>query len=69
MNHIGTKAIETEHLILRKFTLEDAENMYRNWGRVMEKSGLLREGIKRQGDRNNSGICDVVLYGLIRADR
>ena len=31
MNHLGTKYIETERLILRRFTIEDAEEMYRNW--------------------------------------
>ena len=31
MKHLGTKRIETERLILRRFTLEDAEAMYRNW--------------------------------------
>ncbi len=31
MNHLGTKTIETERLILRKFTIEDAPAMYQNW--------------------------------------
>ncbi|WP_461206770.1 GNAT family N-acetyltransferase [Clostridium sp. DL1XJH146] len=29
--HIGTKKIETERLILRKFTPSDAKDMYKNW--------------------------------------
>jgi len=37
-------------------------------GRVMEKCGLVKEGVKRQGDRNNMGICDVVFYGLVKED-
>jgi len=37
-------------------------------GRVMEKCGLIKEGMKRQGDKNNSGICDVVFYGMVRDD-
>lgn len=37
-------------------------------GRVMQKCGLVREGMKRQGDRNNNGICDVVFYGLLREE-
>ena len=31
MKHLGTKTIETKRLILRKFTIDDAENMYKNW--------------------------------------
>ena len=31
MNHLGTKTIETERLLLRKFTIEDAPAMYANW--------------------------------------
>ena len=32
MNHIGTKLIETNRLILRKFKITDSENMFNNWG-------------------------------------
>lgn len=31
MNHLGTNRIETQRLILRKFTVDDASAMYRNW--------------------------------------
>ena len=31
MNHKGTITLETERLILRRFTLDDAEAMFRNW--------------------------------------
>lgn len=31
MKHCGTERLETERLILRRFTAEDAEAMYRNW--------------------------------------
>jgi ribosomal-protein-alanine N-acetyltransferase len=31
LNHIGTKTIETERLILRKFEYLDIESMIRNW--------------------------------------
>lgn len=30
MEHKGTRALETERLILRRFTMEDAPAMYRN---------------------------------------
>ena len=32
MNHIGTKVLETENIILRPFTVEDAQDMYSNYG-------------------------------------
>lgn len=31
MNHLGTRTIETSHLILRRFVPEDAAAMYENW--------------------------------------
>ena len=31
MNTIGTKTIETERLILRRYRVEDAEDMFNNW--------------------------------------
>ncbi len=31
MNKAGTQTIETERLILRRFTINDAEDMYNNW--------------------------------------
>lgn len=31
MKNLGTKTIETKRLILRKFSLSDAEDMYKNW--------------------------------------
>ena len=31
MEHLGTKVLETERLLLRPFTVEDAEAMYQNW--------------------------------------
>lgn len=31
LKHVGTKTIETERLILRKFDVNDASDMYNNW--------------------------------------
>ena len=31
MNHTGTKTLETKRLILRRFTVDDAEDMWNNW--------------------------------------
>jgi ribosomal-protein-alanine N-acetyltransferase len=37
-----------------------------NSGKVMEKCGLTFEGILRQSDFNNQGICDAAYYGILR---
>lgn len=31
MQHIGTKQLETERLILRRYRMEDADDMFANW--------------------------------------
>lgn len=31
MNHCGTQRLETDRLVLRRFTMDDADAMYRNW--------------------------------------
>ena len=41
MNHLGTKTLETERLILRPFVTEDAEAMYRNWANDPEVTKYL----------------------------
>ncbi len=37
-------------------------------GRVMQKLGMKNEGTLRQAARNNQGIVDVVVYGLLKAE-
>lgn len=41
MKHVGTKTIETEHLILRRFKIEDALDMYQNWASDPEVNKFL----------------------------
>lgn len=41
MNHCGTEYIETERLILRRFKVEDAEAMYKNWASNNEVTKFL----------------------------
>lgn len=41
MNHLGTKTIKTNRLILREFKLEDAEAMYKNWANDPEVTKFL----------------------------
>ena len=38
-------------------------------GRVMEKAGMIKEGVLRQSAKNNQGICDAVWYAALKSDR
>ncbi len=42
MKHLGTQRLETDRLILRRFTLKDIEPMYRNWASDDEVTKFLR---------------------------
>jgi len=42
MNNKGTVILETERLILRRFTLEDAEEIFKNWGSDDEVTKYVR---------------------------
>lgn len=37
-------------------------------GKIIEKCGLIYEGTVKQGDRNNQGICDYSIFGLVAED-
>jgi len=39
-----------------------------NSGRVMAHCGMIKEGTMRQADRNNQGLCDYTLYGILAKD-
>ncbi len=41
MNHLGTKTLETERLILRRFTMNDVPDMFNNWARDDEVTKYL----------------------------
>lgn len=41
LTHKGTQTIKTERLILRKFTLDDAEAMYKNWASNLKVTEFL----------------------------
>ena len=41
MEHKGTKQIETERLLLRPFTMNDASAMYNNWASDEEVTRFL----------------------------
>ncbi len=39
-----------------------------NSGRVMKKCGMIFEGMHRQGSRDNTGLCDVNYYSILREE-
>ena len=51
MNNIGTKTLKTERLILRRFTLDDAKEIY---------EGTLRNYLKLRDEYH-----DIYLYSII----
>ena len=48
----------------RIFAQHDVHNP--NSGKVMKKSGLLYEGTLLEAGKNNTGICDMAVYGITR---
>ncbi|MFT5873248.1 MAG: ribosomal-protein-alanine N-acetyltransferase [Clostridium sp.] len=51
---IGANRIESRH-----------DSLNQNSGKVMLKCGLKYEGTRIKADRNNTGICDVAMYGIL----
>lgn len=41
MKNLGTKELSTDRLVLRRFTIEDAEDMYNNWANDPEVTKFL----------------------------
>ncbi|RKJ81799.1 N-acetyltransferase [Butyricicoccus sp. 1XD8-22] len=41
MKHLGTQRLETERLVLRRFTMEDAQAMFENWASDPEVTKFL----------------------------
>ena len=42
MTHLGTKELKTERLILRRFVIDDAESVFRNWAHDDEVTKYMR---------------------------
>jgi len=51
---VGVNRIESRH-----------DPLNSNSGKVMLKCGLKYEGTRIKADRNNTGICDVAMYGIL----
>ena len=60
MNKTGTQRIETERLILRRFMLEDAEDMYANWASDPEVTKYLTWPTHTSVDVTKSLLADWI---------
>ncbi|MDR3148259.1 MAG: GNAT family N-acetyltransferase [Treponema sp.] len=54
---VGINRVESRH---------DPNNP--NSGKVMAKCGMKYEGLMRQADINNQGVCDFVEYGILAVE-
>ncbi|MBR5681661.1 MAG: GNAT family N-acetyltransferase [Ruminococcus sp.] len=62
MEHKGTQHLETERLILRRFTLEDAEAMYENWANDDEVTKFISWHTHQNIDVTRSVLGDWVSH-------
>lgn len=61
INHIGTNSIETIRLILRRFKLEDAPDMYKNWASDIDTLKYLS-----WGPHSNIGVTQRRILSWIK---
>lgn len=54
---VGVNRVESKHSVYNPAS-----------GRVMQKAGLIKEGVIKQGDMSNIGLSDLVVYGLVKED-
>jgi len=59
MNHVGTKTIETERLILRKFEMKDAGFMFNNWAKDDEVTKYITWSSHKNIEDSKSFIIDI----------
>lgn len=60
VKHLGTKRIETDRLILRRFTVEDAEKMYQNWAGDPEVTKFLTWPTHKDAEVSKAVLTDWV---------
>ncbi len=60
MEHLGTQKIETERLILRRFALEDAQDVYRNWASDEEVTKFLTWPVHSSAEVSRRLLTDWV---------
>lgn len=62
MKHLGTRTIETERLILRKFMVTDAQAMYNNWAKDEEVTKFLTWPSHSNADISEKIILNWLKY-------
>ena len=62
MKHYGTERIESERLLLRKFTIQDADAMYINWAGDAEVTKYLMWQAHENVDVSKSILQDWVSH-------
>lgn len=60
MNHVGTKTIETERLLLRKFEMKDASSMYNNWANDDEVTKYITWSSHKNIEESKSFISEII---------
>ena len=60
MEHCGTQSIETERLVLRRFSVNDADAMYRNWASDPEVTRFLTWPAHESVERSKAILEDWV---------
>ena len=58
MNHLGTRQLETDRLILRQFSVKDASAMYRNWASDPEVTRFLTWPVHGTEDISRKILAD-----------
>jgi len=62
MNHLGVKTLETEQLILRRFKIGDAQDMYQNWANDSEVNKFLSWPVHQSVDVSKAVIADWIKH-------
>ena len=60
MNRTGTKTIETDRMILRRFTTDDAQDMFENWAADPEVTKFLTWPCHKSVDITKALLADWV---------
>lgn len=64
LNHVGTQKIETPRLILRRFKIEDAKQMFNNWASDSDVTKYLSWAVHRDKSETEKIIGEWVLEYL-----